>query len=53
MDAEHWTADMKRERRVVVGSRRSTVLRCSASEVRLEAEQLAKDLIDAGVPRLP
>ncbi len=54
MDAEHWTADMQRERRVTVGSRRrTTVLRCSAAEVRIEGAELAKDLVDAGVAHLP
>ena len=53
MAVAHWTEDMKRERRVVIGRRNSVVLRCSTVEVRLDHEELARDLVDAGVPRLP
>ena len=49
---EHWQADMRRERRVVVGRRRSTVLRCTAAELRLAPVDLVQDLRDAGVPPL-
>lgn len=53
MAVAHWTADMKRERRVVIGRRSSVVLRCSAREVRLDHRELAEDLVAAGVVRLP
>lgn len=49
MAVEHWTADMKRERKVVIGRR--WVLRASTVEVRLEAADVAADLIAMGVPR--
>lgn len=52
MDVQHWTADMRRERRLVVGVRQSTVLRCSASEVRTAGNDLVRDLVAAGVPGL-
>ena len=52
MTVEHWQADMRRERRVVVGRRRSTVLRCTAAELRLAPVDLVQDLRDAGVPPL-
>lgn len=52
MDVEHWGRDMKRERRVVLGARRSAVLRCSAAEVRTDDDDLVADLLEAGVPRL-
>jgi len=50
MDVEHWTADMKRERKIVIGRR--WVLRASTVEVRLDAAELAADLIAMGVPRV-
>jgi hypothetical protein len=51
MDAEHWQADMRRERSVVVGRKR--VLRASNFEVRHEPALLVHDLLALGVPRLP
>lgn len=50
MDVEHWTADIKRERKIVVGRR--WVLRATTVEVRLEAADLASDLAAMGVPRV-
>jgi hypothetical protein len=50
MDVEHWTADIKRERKVVIGRR--WVLRATTVEVRLDAADLAADLIAMGVPRV-
>ena len=50
LDVEHWTADMKRERKVVISRR--WVLRAAASEVRLEGAALMADLAAMGVPRL-
>ena len=49
-DVAHWEADMKRERRVVIGG--SSVLRASANEARYEQAELAADLRDFGVPLL-
>jgi hypothetical protein len=49
MDVEHWTADMKRERKIVIGRR--WVLRASTVEVRLDGAELAADLAAMGVPR--
>lgn len=46
---EHWEQDMKRERTVVISRR--WVLRASASEVRLDAAAVFRDLTDMGVPR--
>jgi hypothetical protein len=50
MDVEHWTADIKRERKVVIGRR--WVLRATTVEVRLDAAELAADLIAMGVPKV-
>lgn len=50
LSAEHWEADIKREREVVVGG--SRVLRATVVEMRLEAAAVAADLIAVGVPRL-
>ncbi len=47
---EHWEADIKRERGLVVGGR--TVLRATAHEVRYEQGDVAADLLAAGVPPL-
>jgi hypothetical protein len=51
MAAEHWTADMRRDRRLVLDSPGSVVLRCASSEVRLAGGDLVDDLVTAGVPR--
>lgn len=45
---EHWQADMKRERQVVISRR--WVLRASNYELRYEQAELARDLIAIGVP---
>jgi hypothetical protein len=45
---EHWEADMKRERDVVISGRR--VLRATANEARHEQARLAADLRAVGVP---
>ncbi|HYJ70198.1 MAG TPA: hypothetical protein VEX15_21305 [Nocardioidaceae bacterium] len=50
MDVEHWDADMKRERKIVIGRR--WVLRASTVEVRLDGAELAADLAAMGVPKL-
>ncbi|MGH3587119.1 MAG: hypothetical protein ACRDQ0_12430, partial [Pseudonocardia sp.] len=44
----HWWKDMKRERAVVIA--KSSVLRCSTVEIRLEPEDIIDDLRDIGVP---
>lgn len=46
---EHWEADMKRERQVVISRR--WVLRASSAEVRLDAANVVADLVAMGVPR--
>ncbi len=51
LDVGQWDADMPRERQVVLSA--SRVLRCSAHELRLTPAVVARDLIDAGVPRIP
>jgi hypothetical protein len=45
---EHWEADIKRERSVVVSRR--AVLRCTANEARLDQRAIAADLRAIGVP---
>lgn len=45
---EHWEADMKRERKVVISRR--WVLRASNYEVRYEQAEVARDLMAMGVP---
>lgn len=50
LSVEHWEADMKRERGVVISGRR--VLRATVGEVRLEAAAVVADLIAIGVPVL-
>lgn len=52
MEVEHWGRDMQRERRVILSSRRSLVLRCTAAEARTDDQDLVRDLLEAGVPRL-
>jgi hypothetical protein len=49
MEVEHWDADMKRERKIVIGRR--WVLRASTVEVRLDGAELVSDLTAMGVPR--
>lgn len=48
---EHWEADMKRERQVVISRR--WVLRASAAEVRLDGASVVADLRAMGVPTVP
>ena len=48
LDVEHWEADIRRERGLVVSGAR--VLRATSIEVRLEPGQLAADLLALGVP---
>lgn len=50
MHVEHWAADMRRERAIVVSRRR--VLRATNFEIRLEPAAIVKDLIALGVPTL-
>lgn len=50
LEVEHWEADMKRERQVVISRR--WVLRATAFEVRLEPATICADLIAMGVPSL-
>lgn len=49
-EVAYWVADMKRERKIVIGRR--WVLRASTVEVRLDAADLASDLAAMGVPRV-
>jgi hypothetical protein len=48
LQVQHWEADMRREREVVISGRR--VLRATSYEVRVEAGLVASDLAAAGVP---
>ena len=50
MSVEHWAADMRRERSVVVSRRR--VLRATNFELRLEPRAIVADLLALGVPTL-
>ncbi|MFY0409054.1 hypothetical protein [Solicola sp. PLA-1-18] len=47
-EVEHWEADMRRERAIVVDGR--TVLRCSSREIRLDPAAVITDLRGVGVP---
>ncbi|WP_375429734.1 hypothetical protein [uncultured Friedmanniella sp.] len=49
-EVEHWQADMRRERSLVVDG--SRVLRATSLEVRLEPASMMSDLARIGVPRL-
>lgn len=49
VEVEHWEADLRRERGIVVSGRR--VLRATAHEVRHDQASVAADLAAAGVPR--
>lgn len=49
MEVEHWEADIKRERGVVVGGR--SVLRATANEARYDQPELVADLEAMGIPR--
>lgn len=51
LSVEHWEADMKRERGVVISGQR--VLRATVGEVRLETAAVVADLVAVGVPVLP
>lgn len=51
LSVEHWEADIKRERGVVISGRRA--LRATVVEVRLEAAAVFADLKAIGVPVLP
>lgn len=48
LQVENWWNDMRRERRVVLGS--GIVLRCSTVELRLSPSDVIEDLREAGVP---
>jgi hypothetical protein len=48
LDVQHWEADIRRERGLVISGAR--VLRATSIEVRLEPAQLAADLVALGVP---
>jgi hypothetical protein len=48
MQVEHWEADAKRERGVVISGRR--VLRCTSGEARNDQAGLAADLRAIGIP---
>ena len=50
LEVEHWEADMRRERQVVISRR--WVLRTSSAEVRLDPAAVVADLIAMGVPRV-
>lgn len=45
---DHWWRDMKRERAIVIA--RSSVLRCSSIEIRLDPRAIVADLRKVGVP---
>jgi hypothetical protein len=45
---EHWESDLRRERDLVISGRR--VLRCTASEARMDQSALVADLLALGVP---
>jgi hypothetical protein len=51
MEVEHWGADKKRGRRLT--TRQRTVIGCTAYELRHEVGEVARDLLDLGVPRVP
>ena len=50
MEARHWGADKKRDRKEAIRGRR--VLRCTAYEARHEPHEIAADLIAIGIPRV-
>lgn len=50
LEVEHWEADMRRERGVVISGRR--VLRATTIEVRLEPATVVRDLVALGVPQV-
>ena len=50
LEVEHWQADMRRDRALVVTG--ATVLRATGLEVRLEPDSVVADLLAAGVPRV-
>lgn len=50
LSVEHWQADMRRDRALVVAG--ATVLRATALELRLEPHVVVEDLLRAGVPRI-
>ena len=49
-DHSSWEADLRRQRRLSAPGRRQ--LRCTAVELRTEPEEVVKDLVAAGVPRI-
>lgn len=49
LEVGNWWRDMKRERQVVIT--RSTVLRCSSIELRLDPWDVLRDLMKVGLPR--
>lgn len=51
MFAENWEDDLARQRRLTVPGMNS-IIRCTARELRDDPEQIARDLIDLGVPRV-
>lgn len=51
MDVINWNADIKRQRKVV--TRHRHLLRATATEARLEQEDIVVDLVAMGVPLLP
>ncbi|NNM47667.1 hypothetical protein [Knoellia koreensis] len=50
MEVEHWEDDLQRQRRLTTDKR--TVVRCTARELRDEADAVAADLLALGVPGL-
>ena len=50
LEVEHWQADMRRDRALVVAG--GVVLRATAWELRLEPSVLVTDLLAAGIPRV-
>jgi hypothetical protein len=51
MEVQAYTADMRRQRRLA--RRNCVVVRCSAYEIRHEPDEVMRDLIALGVPRVP
>ncbi len=47
MEADHWVADIARERALVLGG--AVVLRCTAMELRRSPQSVVRDLRAAGV----
>jgi very-short-patch-repair endonuclease len=49
MDVEHWEDDLARQRALAASDR--IIVRCTSRELRDDAERVARDLVNLGVPR--